>query len=89
MAFSQEFRHNLQGGITVLGFLDIAQAMLRNDGGFGGDSKYRLDGLRYSPGVGMQYGTPIGPLTAELGLATDREFGERWGRFIISIGNAF
>lgn len=89
VVLSQELRHSLQDGITVLGFLDIGQAMLRNDGGFGGDSKFGIDGLRYSPGLGMQYGTPIGPLTAEVGLATDREFGERWGRFIISIGNAF
>ncbi len=89
VVFSQELRHNLGDGLTLLGFLDIAQAMLRNSSGFTGDTKYRLDGLRYSPGVGMQYATPIGPLAAELGLATDREFGERWGRFIVSIGNAF
>ena len=73
----------------LLVFLDVAQAMLRHSVNFDGDTKRNLSDLRFSPGLGAQYITPIGPLSAELGFATDHEFGERFGRLLISIGSAF
>jgi len=87
--FSQELRYSFSDSILGLVFLDVGQSFLRNEGDFTGDTKARIKDLRFSPGFGSQYITPIGPLSAELGFATDREFGERWGRFLISIGSAF
>lgn len=87
--FSQELRYSFTDSVLGLIFLDVGQSFLRNEGDFTGDTKARFKDLRFSPGFGTQYITPIGPLSAELGFATDREFGERWGRFLISIGSAF
>jgi outer membrane protein insertion porin family len=87
--FSQELRYLLTDAVVGLLFVDIGQAFLRNEVGENVDRKTQLKDFRISPGFGMQYITPIGPLSAELGFATDREFGERFGRFIVSIGSAF
>ncbi len=87
--FSQEFRYLLTDAVVGLLFVDIGQAFLRNDVGENIDRKNRLKDFRISPGFGLQYITPIGPLSAEFGFATDREFGERFGRFLLSIGSAF
>jgi outer membrane protein insertion porin family len=89
LSMNNEFRYQLTNSVLGLVFLDIGQAFLIQDKGFTGDSKANLQSLRYSPGVGAQYLTPIGPLGLEVGFATDREFGERWGRMLVSIGSAF
>jgi outer membrane protein insertion porin family len=87
--FSQELRYRITDAVVGLVFVDFGQAFLRNEFVEEVDRKSRLKDFRISPGFGAQYLTPIGPLSAELGFATDREFGERFGRFIISIGSAF
>ncbi|HMO16471.1 MAG TPA: POTRA domain-containing protein [Oligoflexia bacterium] len=87
--FSQEVRYQFTSSTQGIFFLDTGQAFLRHADRFDGDRKNNLLDLRFSPGFGMQYLTPIGPLSAEVGFATDREFGERWGRFIVGIGSAF
>ena len=69
-------------------FLDLGQAFLINPGSFTGDS-LGVDELRFSPGFGFRYKTPIGPFSAEYGVASDRQFGERFGRLYIGIGGAF
>ena len=69
-------------------FLDVGQAVLDNVGSFSGNPNEFSD-LRFSPGFGIRYQTPIGPLSAEYGFATEREFGERFGRFFVGIGGAF
>ena len=69
-------------------FFDAGQAILRNTGSFQGDT-LDFGTLRYSPGFGVHYRTPIGPVRVEYGFALDREFGERAGRFNVSVGTAF
>ncbi len=89
LVFSQEFRRDLGQGILGILFFDYGQSFLRKDSDFSVDLKNHLKDFKFSPGIGLQYATPIGPVSAEVGFATNREFGERWGRFILSIGNAF
>jgi outer membrane protein insertion porin family len=69
-------------------FLDMGQSVLANEGEFGGDNS-DLWSLRYSPGVGLRYKTPIGPLSLDWGFALDREYGERYGRVTFGIGGVF
>ena len=71
-------------------FFDLGQSYLRNKGNFMGDPlSLNASDLRFSPGIGLRYKTPIGPLSIEYGFATEREFGERFGRLNFGIGGAF
>lgn len=83
-----EFRYDISENVAGVLFLDLGQAFLLEEGSFAGDSN-NLGDLRFSPGFGFHYKTPIGPLSAELGFATERENGERWGRLNVAIGTAF
>lgn len=85
---TSELQYNFTEAVIGVLFLDAGQAFLLNDGGFGGDSHDSSD-FRFSPGFGVRYKTPIGPLSIEYGLAMDREFGEREGRLNIGIGTSF
>ena len=85
---STELRYSFSDTVTGLLFLDVGQAFLENKGSFDG-AESDLDDLRYSPGFGFHYNTPIGPIRAELGFALDREFGERFGRINVSIGTSY
>ena len=84
--FTSELRYRLTDNMQGLVFLDAGQAFLLNKESFEGDAN-NLGDIRYSPGFGIHYDTPIGPIRAEIGFATKREFGERWGRFIIAVGS--
>ncbi len=86
--FSSEFQYDLTGNLVGAVFLDVGQAFLANKGTFPG-SGLGIDDLRFSPGLGIRYRTPIGPLSMEYGFALDREFGERFGRLVLSIGAPF
>ncbi|MCB0322441.1 MAG: BamA/TamA family outer membrane protein [Bdellovibrionales bacterium] len=83
-----ELRYDFTESVVGLAFLDVGQAFLANEGSFEGIDT-DLGDLRLSPGVGVHYKTPIGPISVELGFATDREFGERWGRLNVGVGAAF
>ncbi len=83
-----ELRYDVAEQIVGIVFLDTGQAFLRNKGRFRGDG-LDFSNLRFSPGFGVHYRTPIGPIRAEYGVALDREFGERFGRINVSIGTAF
>jgi outer membrane protein insertion porin family len=85
---STELQYSFSENVVGLLFFDAGQAILEHEGTFTGDA-LTLSDLRYCPGVGMHYNTPIGPISGEVGFALDREFGERWGRIYIGIGNAF
>ena len=85
---STELRYNFTEDVVGLVFLDAGQAFLEKKGAFEGENQ-NLNDLRFSPGLGIQYLTPIGPISAEVGFALDREWGERWGRINIGIGAAY
>ena len=85
---SSEMQYDLAGNLVGVLFLDVGQAFLSNRGSFEG-SGLGFQDLRFSPGIGLRYRTPIGPLSMEYGFALDREFGERFGRFVLSIGAPF
>jgi len=89
ITLSQEVRYQLTDQLVGVLFLDMGQSFLVQKSNFLGDAKDDFSSIKYSPGVGTQYLTPIGPLGLEVGFATDREFGERWGRILVSIGSAF
>ncbi len=73
--------------ISVI-FLDAGQAKLVNEGDFEGDPR-RLSDLRYTPGLGFRYRTPIGPLSVEYGWVLDPEPEDSSGRFNVVIGGTF
>jgi len=80
IAFSEVFQTSL--------FLDVGQAFIEKADGLV-EEGFDYSRMRFSPGIGIRYKTPIGPITADLGFALDREFGERFGRFYIGIGSGF
>lgn len=86
---NQEVRYQFADQLVGFVFLDFGQSFLVEKADFTGDTKNAISDFRISPGFGTQYLTPIGPLGFEVGFATDREFGERWGRVLLSIGTAF
>ena len=83
-----EGRYDFTESLTGVLFLDAGQAYLRNKGTFTGDS-LDISDLRFSPGFGAHYQTPIGPIRAEYGFALNREYDERFGRINVSIGTGF
>lgn len=83
-----EFQLDFSETLIGVMFLDAGQVFLRNQGAFVGD-KNNFNDLRFSPGFGFRYRTPIGPISAEYGFALDRENGERLGRFNFGIGTGF
>lgn len=88
IVFNTELHWEITENVVLLTFLDVGQAFLRYEGDFVGDNR-DLSDLRFSPGIGFRYKTPIGPVSVELGVALDRELGERFGRFNFAIGNPF
>jgi outer membrane protein insertion porin family len=85
---STELQWQFAERLVFVGFLDAGQSVLLEEGTFGGDP-LTLSDLKYSPGFGFRYITPIGPLSIEYGFALNRESGESPGRFIAGIGGAF
>ena len=88
LAYTTELRYSLAESIVGVVFVDLGQAFLRNEDELDNQS-LNLSDLRYSPGFGMHYDTPIGPIRAEYGIALDRQERERFGRINVSIGTAF
>lgn len=88
LIFNTELQYDLTEDLVAVTFIDLGQTYLKNPGTFSGDA-LSPSKLRISPGLGAHYRTPVGPLSVEIGIATDREFGERWGRVLFAIGNAF
>lgn|GEM_PF-4012318 len=83
---SYRFTDNVIGVL----FFDAGQAVLRHRGSFQGDAlSLGLADLRFSPGVGFRYQTPIGPIGIEYGFALERENGEGFGALNFSVGGVF
>ena len=86
--FSTELQYNVSDKLQTVVFLDLGQAILNYQGNYKGNPLNFSD-MRYSPGTGLRYQTPIGPVSLDIGFATNRHYGERWGRVNIGIGNTF
>jgi outer membrane protein insertion porin family len=65
-----------------LGFFDAGNA-------FSEDEDLRPQALRLSAGAGIQWFSPLGPLTFVLGFPLDRQEGEHSSAFQFSIGTAY
>jgi outer membrane protein insertion porin family len=52
-------------------------------------SNFYINTVRKSTGLGLRYGTPVGPIALAYGLKLDRRTGETFGEFFFTIGNAF
>lgn len=88
LVLNTELQLDVSEAVMGVLFVDAGQAALRYPGEYPGNP-LSLDSLRYSPGFGVRYKSPIGPVGLDVGFALNREFGERWGRLHLSIGGAF
>ena len=77
-----EARYPIYGDFGGVAFLDYGNV-------FPGQWAFRLDDLKYAPGVGLRYDTIIGPVRFDVGYALNPEPGIRRVQFFISIGQAF
>ena len=86
IVLNSELRVPVTGVLQVVGFLDVGNVFDRV-------SNLRLGGIRGSPGFGVRYRSPLGPIRVDLGFKLDRqEFAgelERLTALHISIGQAF
>jgi len=77
-----ELRASLGKGIGLVAFLDGGNVWLEaND--------IDLGEWKFTPGIGLRYKTPVGPLRLDYGYKLDREAGESRGVFHFAIGHAF
>jgi len=80
--FNGELRVPLWGALGVVGFLDTGNV-------FEHVGDIDLGGLRSAAGFGIRFGSPFGPIRADLGFKLDRHAGERLSAFHLSFGQAF
>jgi outer membrane protein insertion porin family len=83
-----EIRYSLTDNFVGVLFVDLGSSHLDSPGTFS-DNPLSWEDIRVSPGVGIRYRTPIGPLSLDYGIALDRQKGEGFGHFNIGIGAAF
>ncbi len=84
-----ELHYSFTENFVGIAFFDAGQAILDNSGDFSGNTLSFEADLRYSPGLGIRYRTPVGPLGIEYGFALERQGAERFGRLHFNIGGAF
>ncbi|MBL7663409.1 BamA/TamA family outer membrane protein [bacterium] len=91
LVLNSELKYQFADRALFVLFLDLGKSILKNPGEiFTGDPlSISFSNLRYSPGIGCRYETPIGPLSIDLGFNPDREAGEQRFRVYLSIGNIF
>ncbi|HET6617222.1 MAG TPA: outer membrane protein assembly factor BamA [Gemmatimonadota bacterium] len=80
---SLELRFPLRGNLSGAAFVDAGNVWRDPD-------DISLGDLKYTPGVGVRYRTPVGPIRLDVAhrTASDEDFLPKWV-FHISIGNAF
>jgi outer membrane protein assembly factor BamA len=80
--FNVELRTPVFGGVSVVPFLDVGNV-------FANISNIDLTELRSTPGLGLRYKSPFGPLRFDVGFKINRQPGEPLTAFFISFGQAF
>jgi outer membrane protein assembly complex protein YaeT len=80
--FNVELRTPVFGGVSVVPFLDVGNV-------FANVSTVDLTELRSTPGLGLRYKSPFGPLRFDVGFKVNRLPGESLTAFFISFGQAF
>lgn len=80
---SVELRFPIRGNLRGAAFVDAGNVWSDPD-------EISLSDLRYTPGAGIRYRTPVGPIRFDVArrMSSDERFLPRWV-FHISIGNAF
>jgi outer membrane protein insertion porin family len=68
--------------LRVAGFFDIGNV-------YGFSTKFDLTDLRYSPGAGVRWLSPFGPVRVDYGLNIGRRKGEDFGALQFSVGSPF
>ncbi len=77
-----EFRTALGKGFGIVPFLDMGNVWVKaND--------VNPMQLKFTTGLGLRYGTPVGPLSVDYGIKLSRQPGESFGEVTFSIGQAF
>jgi outer membrane translocation and assembly module TamA len=79
---SAELRYPLFGSFRGVAFVDAGNVWRES-----GDVE--LSDLRYTPGLGVRYDTPIGPIRVDAGFKTRAEDPGPGVVFHLSVGNAF
>jgi outer membrane protein insertion porin family len=79
---SVEFRTNIGRGFSVVPFLDLGNVWVKV-------SDVKPSDIKYTAGLGLRYGTPVGPLSIDYGFKLNKEKSESSGELHFSIGHAF
>jgi outer membrane protein insertion porin family len=79
---SVEFRTYIGRGFSLVPFLDLGNVWVKV-------SDVNPSDIKYTAGLGLRYGTPVGPLRIDYGLKLNKEKNESSGELHFSIGHAF
>ena len=80
--FNVELRTPVFGGVSIVPFLDVGNV-------FANFTDLDLTELRSTPGLGLRYKSPFGPLRFDVGFKINRQTGEPLTAWFISFGQAF
>ncbi|MBI3400285.1 MAG: BamA/TamA family outer membrane protein [Acidobacteria bacterium] len=80
--FNAELRVPVFGGLSVVPFVDVGNVFARV-------ADFDIAELRTTPGLGLRYKSPFGPLRFDLGLKVNRQPGEPLTAWFVSFGQAF
>jgi outer membrane protein insertion porin family len=87
--YNLELQYDLTKNLMLMTFFDMGTAFLRNENGFRGDP-FNFYDLKYSPGVGFSYRTPIGPLGITWAKPIGKDYSHNAsGYFILGITSSF
>jgi outer membrane protein insertion porin family len=79
---SVEFRTDIGRGFGIVPFCDFGNVWSKV-------SDVKPSDIKYTVGLGLRYGTPVGPLRVDYGYKLNRERNESSGELHFSIGHAF
>lgn len=79
---SVEFRTDIGRGFSLVPFLDFGNVWVKM-------SDVNPPDIKFTAGLGLRYGTPVGPLRVDYGFKLSKEKNESSGELHFSIGQAF